>query len=117
VLQRERLEQAPLSKEARMLIREVETASPAKLRYLSWAFYRNNQPTNLVHRLSTQSRVRVWEALRTRKEAAAEKAASFVMALYLYTRCEALVDLIRLSIHYRSSRLSRKSTLIRSSAK
>src|SRR5215510_12704449 len=67
VLQRERLERAPLSKEARRLIREVETASSGKLRYLSWAFYRVNQPSNSVHSLSSQERAWVWEALKTRK--------------------------------------------------
>src|SRR5262249_5503232 len=71
VLQRERLEQAPLSKEARGLIREVETASSAKLRYLSWAFYGNNQPSNPIHKLRTQHRAKVWAALKARKQALA----------------------------------------------
>jgi hypothetical protein len=66
-LQRERLERAPLSEEARRLIREVETATPGKLRYLSWAFYRGNQPEHPVHSLPGQMVRRVWEALKTRK--------------------------------------------------
>src|SRR5262249_37826446 len=79
-LQRERLEQAPLSKEARRLIREVETALSAKLRYLSWAFYGNNQPSNPIHKLLTQHRAKVWAALKARKQALAEKGAAFVAA-------------------------------------
>jgi hypothetical protein len=105
MLQRERLERAPLSKEAHMLIREVEAASPAKLRYLSWAFYGGNQPSNEIHSLSAQNRARVWEALKARKqvvaETVAEKAAAFVTALYLITRSASLVSLVRLSIYYR----------------
>jgi hypothetical protein len=54
VLQRERLERAPLSKEARKLIREVEAASSAKPRYLSWAFYGANLPSHSIHTLATQ---------------------------------------------------------------
>ena len=67
VLQRERLERAPLSKEARRLIREVETASSAKLRYLSWAFYGTNQPEHPIHSLPTHMVSRIWETLNTRK--------------------------------------------------
>jgi hypothetical protein len=66
-LQRERLERAPLSEEARSLLREVETATPAKLRYLSWAFYRGNQPEHPVHSLPGQMVRRIWETLKTRK--------------------------------------------------
>jgi len=66
-LQRERLERAPLSEEARALIREVETATPAKLRYLSWAFYGGNQPEHLIHSLPGQMVRRIWETLKTRK--------------------------------------------------
>jgi hypothetical protein len=66
-LQRERLERVPLSKEARELIREVETATPAKLRYLSWAFYTGNQPEHPIHSLPGQMVRRVWDTLKTRK--------------------------------------------------
>src|SRR5215510_5222930 len=67
VLQRERLERAPLSKEARKLIREVETASSAKLRYLSWAFYGENQPEHPIHSLPTHMGSKIWDTLKTRK--------------------------------------------------
>jgi len=67
VLQRERLERAPLSKEARRLIREVETASSGKLRYLSWAFYKGNQPEHPIHSLPIHMVSRIWDILKTRK--------------------------------------------------
>jgi hypothetical protein len=67
VLQRERLERVPLSKEARRLIREVETASSGKLRYLSWAFYRGNQPEHPIHSLPIHMVSRIWDILKTRK--------------------------------------------------
>ena len=67
VLQRERLERAPLSKEARSLIREVETASSGKLRYLSWAFYKGNQPEHPIHSLPIHMVSRIWDILKTRK--------------------------------------------------
>jgi hypothetical protein len=66
-LQRERLERAPLSEEARSLLREIETATPGKLRYLSWAFYRGNQPEHPIHSLPGQMVRRIWEVLKTRK--------------------------------------------------
>jgi len=66
-LQRERLERAPLSEEARALIREVETATPAKLRYLSWAFYGENQPEHPIHSLPAQMISRIWSVLKIRK--------------------------------------------------
>src|SRR5215471_14324610 len=66
-LQRERLERAPLSKEARRIIREVETASSAKLRYLSWAFYGENQPEHPIHSLPTHMVSKIWDTLKTRK--------------------------------------------------
>ena len=97
-LQRERLEQAPLSQDARRLIREVETASSAKLRYLSWAFYRDNQPYNPIHRLVTQEKARVWEALRARKKSLADEGMAYLLALYLVTRSMALIDLLRLAV-------------------
>ena len=67
VLQRERLERAPLSKEARRLIREVETASLAKLRYLSWAFYGTNHSEHLIHSLPTHIVSKIWDTLKIRK--------------------------------------------------
>jgi len=66
-LQRERLERAPLSKEARRLVREIETASPAKLRYLAWAFYGNNRPEHPIHSFPGQMVSEIWEVLRARK--------------------------------------------------
>jgi hypothetical protein len=67
-LQRERLERAPLSKEARRLIREVETASSAKLRYLSWAFYGANLPSHPIHTLAAQEVRFLWRTLKARKQ-------------------------------------------------
>jgi len=67
-LQRERLERAPISKTAHQLIEEVRTASHAKLKYLSWAFYRNNQPANLINTIPSQERALVWGALNVRKQ-------------------------------------------------
>jgi hypothetical protein len=66
-LQRERLESARLSLTAINLIKEINAASEARLRYLSWAFYGNNQPNHLIHSIPDQERSRVWEALKTRK--------------------------------------------------
>jgi hypothetical protein len=68
LLQRERLERAPLSKEARRLIREVETASSGKLRYLSWAFYGANLPSHPIHTLAAQETRFLWHALNARKQ-------------------------------------------------
>jgi hypothetical protein len=68
VLQREWLEREPLSKEAHRLIREVETASPAKLRYLSWAFYGANLPLHPIHTLAAQEPRFLWQALNARKQ-------------------------------------------------
>ena len=67
VLQRERLVLSPLSKEAHRLIMEVETAAPAKLRYLSWAFFGTNQPEHPIHSLPTHMISRIWDILKTRR--------------------------------------------------
>jgi hypothetical protein len=67
-LQRERLESARLSGAAFKLIREINSASEARLRYLSWAFYGNNQPDHPLHKLTTQETCRVWSALKARKQ-------------------------------------------------
>jgi hypothetical protein len=75
LLQRERIERTPLSKEARKLVREVETASSAKLRYLSWAFYGNNQPEHPVHSLPTHMVRKIWDILKVRKLEILEPAA------------------------------------------
>ena len=72
VLQRERLMRSPLSKEAHRLIREVENASPAKLQYLSWAFYGKNRPEHPIHSLPTHMVCRIWELLKTRRLEIAE---------------------------------------------
>lgn len=66
-LQRVRLQSARLSQAALRLIQEINSASDAKLRFLSWALYGNNQPNHLVHTLSNQEQTRVWEALKSRK--------------------------------------------------
>lgn len=66
-LQRERLEDAQLSRTAFALIKEIDSATEAKLRFLSWAFYGNNQPEHPIHVLPVQEQSRVWEALKTRK--------------------------------------------------
>ncbi len=66
-LQRERLESARLSLTASNLIKEINAASEARLRYLSWAFYGNNQPNHPVHSLKSQDICRVWETLKARK--------------------------------------------------
>jgi hypothetical protein len=67
-LHRERLLTAPLSKTAFRLIKEVNAASPGRLRYFSWAFYGNNQPNHPIHSLSGQETVRVWAALKLRQQ-------------------------------------------------
>lgn len=66
-LQRERLENARPSKSAQALLKEVQQASDAKLRYLSWAMYGANQPEHPVHKLPNQERVAVWQALKSRR--------------------------------------------------
>jgi hypothetical protein len=67
ILQRERLQSARLSTTAFKLVKEINAASEARLRYLSWAFYGQNQPGHLIHTLPDQDRSRVWEALKLRK--------------------------------------------------
>ncbi len=67
-LQRERLESARLSSTAFKLINEINTASEARLRYLSWAFYGANQPNHPIHKLAAQETSRVWSALKARKQ-------------------------------------------------
>jgi hypothetical protein len=67
-LQRERLESARLSGVAFKLIKEINAASEARLRYLAWAFYRNNQPDHPMHKLTAQDASRVWSAIKDRKE-------------------------------------------------
>jgi hypothetical protein len=68
VLRRERLERAPLSKEARRLIRKGNAASQAKLRYMAWAFYGANLPSHPIHTLATQETRFLWQALNSRKQ-------------------------------------------------
>jgi len=67
-LQRERLESARLSSTAFKLIKEINAASHARLRYLSWAFYGSNQPDHPMHKLTAQDASRVWSALKARKQ-------------------------------------------------
>ena len=65
-LQRLRLKSAPLSRIAADLLKEIETASDGKLRFLRWAMYGNNQPQHPVHKLSAQEVERVWEAIKSK---------------------------------------------------
>jgi hypothetical protein len=67
-LQRERLLSARLSQTALRLIKEIDNASPKRLRYLSWALYGDNQPAHPVHSLSGQDTSRVWAALKARQQ-------------------------------------------------
>ncbi|MGE0131530.1 MAG: hypothetical protein AB7U82_25900 [Blastocatellales bacterium] len=67
-LQRERLQSARLSGTAFKLINEINAASEARLRYLSWAFYGANQPNHPIHKLTAQDASRVWSALKARKQ-------------------------------------------------
>ncbi|MBL8207567.1 MAG: hypothetical protein JNM09_25265 [Blastocatellia bacterium] len=72
-LQRERLGLQQLSAPAFRLVREIQSASPARLRYFSWAFYGANQPTHVIHALPAQEQARVWATLKTRKEIVTQK--------------------------------------------
>jgi hypothetical protein len=76
-LQRERLESTRLSGAAFKLIKEINAASEARLRYLAWALYGNNQPGHPFHKLTGQDTCRVWSALKARKQnpAAVKRAA------------------------------------------
>jgi hypothetical protein len=67
-LQRERLESQPPSAPASQLLKEIATASEAKLRYLSWAFYGNNVPSHPIHTLVAQEASALWQALKDRKQ-------------------------------------------------
>jgi hypothetical protein len=66
-LHRERLLSAPLSRTAFRLIKEINTASAARLKYFAWAFYGDNQPSNPVHSLLQDETSRVWAALKQRQ--------------------------------------------------
>jgi hypothetical protein len=70
ILQRERLQSAHPSKTAYVLIKEINRASQARLRYLSWAMYGENQPSHPVHSLSSQDTSKVWAYLNARKRKA-----------------------------------------------
>ena len=65
-LQRLRLKSAPMSRTAADLLKEIETASDGKLRFLRWAMYGNNQPQHPVHKLSAQEVERIWEAIKSK---------------------------------------------------
>jgi hypothetical protein len=67
-LQRERLLSARLSQTALRLIKEIDNASPKRLRYLSWAIYGDNQPAHPIHSLSGQDTTRVWAFLKARQQ-------------------------------------------------
>jgi len=67
-LQRERLESQPPSAPASQLLKEIATASDAKLRYLSWAFYGKNLPAHPIHTLPAQEASVLWKALNARKQ-------------------------------------------------
>lgn len=66
-LQRERLHSAPLSRAAFQLLKEINNASQAKLKFFAWACYGNNQPQHPIHSLPAQEQARVWEAIKSRK--------------------------------------------------
>src|SRR5262249_23661812 len=66
-LQRAKLENARPSTQTHALLKEVNKASDAKLRYLAWAMYGNNQPEHPIHKLASQQRSIVWQALKTRR--------------------------------------------------
>jgi len=115
MLQRERLMDARLSPEAYKLIRDIETASPAKLRHLSWAFYGNNLPEHPFHRLSSQEKSRAWDTLKTRKHFFAERGVAMVMALFLIEagvlsgEAKALFEILKMALsYYRMSRLPKR---------
>jgi len=72
-LQRERLGTQQLSTNAYRLVQEIQSASPARLRYFSWAFYGANQPTHVIHALPAQEQARVWATLKMRKEIVTQK--------------------------------------------
>ncbi len=67
--QRERLLSAPLSATSYRLIEEIVGASEKKLAYLGWAMYGDNDPSHLIHTLSTCEQTRVWEVMTARKTA------------------------------------------------
>jgi hypothetical protein len=66
-LHKERLLSAPLSGTALRLIKEINTASAARLKYFAWAFYGDNQPGNPIHSLSQDETSRIWAALMERR--------------------------------------------------
>ena len=66
-LQRVRLENARPSTQTHALVKEVNKASDAKLRYLAWAMYANNQPEHPIHKLASQQQSIVWQALKLRR--------------------------------------------------
>lgn len=72
-LQRERLQTKQLSANAFRLVKEIQSATEARLRYFSWAFYGTNQPAHVIHALPAQEQARVWATLKMRKEKAARK--------------------------------------------
>lgn len=72
-LQRERLGSQQLSTKAFRLVQEIQSASEARLRYFSWAFYGTNQPAHVIHALPAQEQARVWATLKTRKEIVTQK--------------------------------------------
>jgi hypothetical protein len=67
--QRERLLSAPLSAAAYRLIEEIVRASEKKLAFLGWAMYGDNDPSHLIHTLSSCEQTRVWEVMTARKAA------------------------------------------------
>jgi hypothetical protein len=99
-LQRERLMNARLSPEAYKLIRKIDRASEAELRYLSWALYGNNAPQHPVHKLPTQEVTRIWQRLKDRKYFFAKRRVALVAALYFITRPEACIGILKLTLHY-----------------
>jgi hypothetical protein len=100
-----------LSPEAYKLVREVEHASEAKLRHLSWAFYGTNKPSHPIHILSTQETSRIWQTLKDRKHFFAQREVGVVMALFLSTEAEVFLDILRKALSYHSAfRLQRPAS-------
>lgn len=75
-LQRARLSSARLSRPAQQLLKEVNAASPSRLRFLAWACYGSNQPSHPIHSLPAQEQARIWEAIRSRRIPAARAQAA-----------------------------------------
>jgi hypothetical protein len=66
-LQRVRLENARPSNKTHALLKEIRRANDARLRYLAWAMYGNNQPEHPIHQLPAQDKSLAWSILKSRR--------------------------------------------------